>query len=96
MSGYVFKPTNAPVACTINWQEGYLEDGEYIDSDLGWAVVPSEDGEDAAVAAQKYDDVRSTAIVTKGVPGRVYMLSARAKTNTGRELERALVLRIAR
>jgi len=91
MSGYVLKAAEAVTDATVNWREGYLEPGEYIDGDLGWSVEPS----GAEIIAQDFDDSSSRARIARGLPGQVYMLCARAMTNTGRRIERALVLRIA-
>ncbi|MEM8786761.1 MAG: hypothetical protein AAGE76_00710 [Pseudomonadota bacterium] len=95
MSGYLLKEPGVSVEAKIDWREGYLEPGEYIDGDLGWVVVPARGGDDARVTLQQFDDGASYAWITKGVAGRVYMIAAQALTNTGRVLERALVLRVA-
>lgn len=95
MSGYLLKPKGHETLASIDWSQGYLEPGEYVDADLGWSVVPAGDAGDAEVRVQSFDDKTSYARVREGVPGKVYMLCARALTNTGRALERAIVLRIA-
>ena len=95
MSGYLLKPHGREALASIDWSQGYLEPGEYVDADLGWSVEPVGAGGDACVGAQSFDDKTSYAQIREGVPGKVYMLCARALTNTGRALERAIVLRIA-
>jgi hypothetical protein len=47
------------------------------------------------VAEQRHDAARSSASLTGGVPGRVYMLASRVRTSAGRRLERTVVVRIA-
>ncbi|NNU81905.1 hypothetical protein HMH01_15820 [Halovulum dunhuangense] len=95
MSGYLMKAAGAEAEACIDWRQGYLEPGEYVDADLGWSIMPAGDLGDPVIACQSFDDRASHARVRSGVPGRFYMLCARAATNTGRMLERAIVLRIA-
>ena len=94
MSGYVQKSVETRATCTIDWSEGYLQADEYVAGDLGWSVVPSLGQGDAAVAMQSIDPRHSKAELIDGVPGKVYMVTARARTNRGREIERAIVLRV--
>lgn len=95
MSGYLLKPASEDAVARIDWREGYLDQGEYIDADLGWSVVPALGEGDPRIAEQSFEAGASLARVSHGVPGRIYMVSARARTNRGRDLERAIVLRIA-
>lgn len=95
MSGYVLKQASAPFECAVDWSQGYLEPGEFIDGDLGWAVAPSDEDGDLIVAAQRFDDRYSYAVVSRGRPGQIYMVSATACTNTGRQLQRSVILRVA-
>ncbi len=91
MSGYVLKAAEAVTEATVNWRRGYLEPGEFVDGDLGWSVSPS----GPRIICQRFDDGASHARVAAGRAGQTYMLAARVLTNTGRTLERSLVLRIA-
>ena len=95
MSGYVQKSADKAADCVVDWNQGYLEPGEAVEADLGWSLVPADGCGDARIEVQGVDARRSFAKVADGVPGRVYMLSARALTTMGRELERAIVLRVA-
>ncbi|WP_112323296.1 phage fiber-tail adaptor protein [Oceanibium sediminis] len=95
MSGYILKPEAVDAVAQIDWAEGYLEPGEYVDADLGWQVTPASGPGDARIVEQFFDNVHSVARLSGGVPGRIYVVSAGARTNTGRALERALTLRIA-
>lgn len=95
MSGYVLKTAGARADCTIDWTEGYLEAGESVVEDLGWSVAPVTGPEDATVAAQRIGDKISEAVILRGVPGKVYMVSAEVLTSRGRQFARSIVLRIA-
>lgn len=92
MSGYLMKPASEEALARIDWTQGYLEPGEEVSADLGWAVSP---GGEIGVQEQRVDGCASYAKLADGVPGRVYMVSARAQTNRGRALERAIVVRIS-
>lgn len=95
MSGYLMKPAGGEAEARIDWREGYLEPGEWVEGDLGWSVAPADGAEAPRIMGQAVEPGASLARVGQGVPGQVYMLCARAVTNTGRALERAIVLRIA-
>lgn len=95
MSGYIFKAADAPQDIQVDWRQGYLDESEYLDADLGWTVTPVCGEGDPVILSQTFDDGASVARIGGGVPGRIYMLAAQAKTNTGRPLERSVVLQIA-
>lgn len=95
MSGYLQKTADQQAVACVQWDQGYLEPDEYIDGDMGWSVEPLACADEVCLERQTFDSLGSQARVSKGVPGRVYMMSVRASTNRGRILERAIVLRIA-
>lgn len=96
MSGYILKEAARAVTCQMDWQRGHLKPGERVTADLGWTVQPgsSAPGE-LVVAEQRHDVFRSWALLEGGVPGRVYMVCNRVRTDDERVLSRAIVLRIA-
>ncbi len=95
MSGYLLKPADQDAVACIDWTQGYLEPGEFIDGDLGWALLSTGPGDPPKVVVQSFDDANSYAQLREGAAGGVHMLVARAVTNMGRELERSIVVRIA-
>ena len=95
MSGYLLKAAEQDALAAIDWSEGYLEPGEYVDADLGWTISPHGVAEVPRIKRQAVDLTTSYARIAEGDVGAVYMLAARARTNTGRDLERSIVLRIA-
>jgi len=95
MSGYLMKARRHHALCSIDWREGYLDAGESLADDLGWSVTPTETVADAGIIAQLQGADTSDAIVAGGVPGKTYMLSARVRTDRGRELACSVVLQVA-
>ncbi|MEM8870622.1 MAG: hypothetical protein AAGB10_04515 [Pseudomonadota bacterium] len=95
MSGYLLKSAEQETLATIDWSEGYLGVDEYVDADLGWSVVPAGSAQPPRIVRQAFDLTTSYARIADGDEGAVYMLAAKARTNTGRDLERSIVLRIA-
>lgn len=96
MGGYVLKKASSELDWVLSWANGYLEPGEYVEADLGWRVLPVEGAEDLRVVSQRIERTASHAVVAGGVPGKVYMVSASVRTTFGRDLERSVVMRIAR
>jgi hypothetical protein len=94
MSRYLLKAADRAAAVGIDWRQGYLAPGETVEADLGWHVHDDAGGT-LVVAEQRHDAARSSASLTGGVPGRVYMLAGRVRTSAGRRLERTVVVRIA-
>ncbi len=94
MSGYLMKPANAETFARIDWTEGYLEPGERVTADLGWLITPHGEPGDPELRDQRVEPTASLARIARGRPGQVHMLAARARTDRGRELERAIVMRI--
>jgi hypothetical protein len=96
MSGYLLKPADRDAAFTIDWRRGYLGPGETVAADLGWSIEPQASAAGDLVVTERHHDVaRTWARFGGGVPGRVYLIAGRVKTDRGRTLERAIVLRIA-
>ena len=96
MSGYALKSSAQTTTCLMDWQKGYLAPGERITADLGWSVQPChEETGELEVVEQRHDLLRSWAKLINGVPGRVYIVSNRVRTNDDRVLRRAIVMRIA-
>ncbi len=94
MSGYLLKAADKVARLSIDWHQGYLAPGETVAADLGWSVHKNA-GEVLVVTEQHHDLARSWASVACGAPGQVYMVTSRVRTSTGRQLERAIVVRIA-
>jgi hypothetical protein len=96
MSGYVLKAPDGTVACETDWRRGHLRPGETVAEDLGWDVPCSLSHSGAPMVVQQHHDAwRSWASIRGGVPGRFYMVTCGVRTNEGRVLRRAIVLRIA-
>ncbi len=95
MSGYLLKQADADASYCLNWSDGYLQQGERVESDLGWLIHRVVRADELSIKTQLVKPTQSVVEVSGGVPGNVYMLSARVMTTAGRALERAIVLRIA-
>ena len=80
----------------VDWQQSWLERDEKITGDLGWTVSPVEDNPDELrVIFQVFDTSSTRATLVGGIPHKTYMVANRVGTSTGRELERAFVIRVA-
>lgn len=95
MSGYLLKNASSELDLVLSWANGFLETGEVVEADLGWCILPVECEEDLKIEIQRFDCTASYAVVSGGVPGKVYMVSAHVRTSKGRDLERSTVMRIA-
>ena len=95
MSGYVLKAPDADREVCVDWCRGYLDGGEGVEDDLGWTLEPLGSPDELSVVSQTVGGTVSSARLAGGLPGKVYLLVARARTTLGRRLERAVVLRIA-
>ena len=95
MSGYLLKRADGDADFTMDWRRGYLAPDETVAADLGWSLQPQDAAGDLVVTEQHHDVARSWARFAGGVPGRVYLVTGRVRTSTGRVLERVVVLRIA-
>ena len=96
MSGYFVKDPDSELELGVDWNRGYLERGERVAADLGWRIRPVEDAPgELRVVFQECLATGSKARFAGGVPGRIYMVSSRIETTTGRELERTILFRVA-
>lgn len=95
MSGYVLKRAESELDWVLSWANGYLEPGEYVDADMGWSILPVDSDNDLRIEAQSVDRTTSQAVLSRGIPGKFYMVSARIRTDQGRMLERSVVMRVA-
>lgn len=96
MSGYHLKPAGTRAVVVTDWRRGYLEPGERVAAIAGWSVHAATPGEvGLRVVSARHGAARTRLAVEGGMPGRVYMLITRIKTDTGRALCRAVVVRIA-
>lgn len=89
------KSASSELDLVLSWANGFLEPGEIVEADLGWCVLPVENDDDLKIELQRFDCTASYAVVSGGVPGKVYMVSAHVRTSNGRDLERSTVMRIA-
>ncbi len=96
LGGYVLKRASSELDWVLSWAIGYLKPGELVEADLGWRVLPVEGPEDLRVISQRIEQTASHAVVAGGVPGKVYMVCASVRTTLGRDLERCVVMRIAK
>ena len=94
MSGFFQKRAGEVIDCRIDWRQGYLEPGEKLAADMGWQVAAKQGHRAAQVVSRRHDGAVSTATVAAGDAGAVYMLCAKAVTDRGRELNRAVTLRV--
>jgi len=96
MSGYFVKSPESELELPVDWRAGYLRREERICDDLGWSIRPVDDVEnELKVVFQICDHISSRAVFSGGIPEKIYMVSSRIRTNTGRELERSFMFRIA-
>lgn len=95
MSGYMLKASTVDVTYDLDWNEGYLEHGETIVSDLGWQIQPVCEPGDLFVKRQSIDVRFSHVELGGGLAGKTYILSAKAETSQERVLERSVVLQVA-
>ena len=96
MSGYFVKPPRSVEAYSVDWAFQHLEPGEEIDTDLGWVIHPDTSG----LGGLSIAGAASTATVTTvslagGMAGEAYLVSSTITTNQGRQLQRALTVRVA-
>ncbi len=95
MSGYILKAAEEAIDLPIRWRDEKLKPGERVREDLGWRITPVVSEADLVIAEQHLACDTSFALIEGGVPGKTYMVSASARTDRGRDLIRAVVIRIA-
>lgn len=95
MNGTILKHPQSELTFCLDWRAGYLTKDETLTGDLGWTVQPVE-GDPACLAIlhQTQDMHCSNVVLSGGVPGQVYLLTATVSTSGNRTLKRAMVLRI--
>lgn len=89
MDVYRTKDPKENTGFSLDWA---LEPGETLTENLGWLVVPALDG--LRVRGSDMTDDRTVAFLTGGVAGKLYHVSQRVKTSTGRVLSGAMLVRV--
>lgn len=88
----LLKDPAAVLDYAIDWGVDYL-DGDDILTESVWSVDPDEtDG--VEIAGNSLGDRVSTVQASGGIAGRMYRLSNRVVTQSGRTDERSIVLRV--
>ena len=96
MSGYYVKNPGSTLDFTFDWDALFLKDGETIQTDLGWAVHPDGAGSGGlGVASFASTPTTTTVFLENGVSGEAYLASNTIVTDQGREIRRAITVRIA-
>ena len=96
MSGYFVKNPNTDLDLAFDWSTGFLENGETIASDQGWNVHPESSGaEGITVQSDSSTPTTTSAILVGGRPGDAYLVSSSILTTTGRDIRRAMTVRVA-
>ena len=95
MSGYILKPAGTDIDVPVEWRSKGLAPGERVLEDLGWRITPCPAPDDLRVREQHLANDVSFALICAGIPGKTYMVSASVRTDRGRDLTCALVIRIA-
>ena len=88
---YLLKDPDAVLDYLVDWGAEYLGEDELLTSD--WSVSPDEDG-GIAIAGSEFDGRNATVKASGGVPGRIYRLSNRVLTASGRTDCRSVTLRV--
>ena len=93
MTVYVTKRPDETRDYAFDWTE--LEPAETLAEDLGWMIVPQEIEPDAlTLAGAVQQAARSVATLAAGRAGHLYHVSNRVRTNLGRVLSRAVIVRV--
>ncbi len=95
MNGTILKDPHSELKFCFDWRTGYLNKNEELADDLGWTVQPVI-GDPACLCMIEQGHGRhcSYVVLSGGVPGQTYLLTATVRTDKGRVLTRAMVLRI--
>jgi hypothetical protein len=88
----LLKDPAAVLDYAIDWGADYLDGGDLI-AQSSWAVEPDEPG-GVAIVTSAFDALVSSVQAGAGVAGRIYRLSNRVVTQSGRTDERSIVLRV--
>ena len=96
MSGYFVKNPNSDLDLAFDWGSEFLESGETIDTDQGWSVHPDNPGQNGlTVQSSSSTATMTSAILAGGRSGDAYLISSSIITTTGRDIRRAMTVRVA-
>lgn len=88
----LLKDPGAVLDYVIDWGVEYLAEGDLL-AESSWSVDPDEpDG--VAIVGSNFTDRLSSVQAGGGIAGRLYRLSNRVVTDSGRTDERSIVLRV--
>lgn len=88
---YLLKDPAAVLDYAVDWGAEYLSDDALLTSD--WTVTPVEP-EGATIVGSGFDLLIATAQVAGGRPGRIYRVTNYVTTESGREDQRSIMLRV--
>lgn len=88
----LLKDPEAVLDYAIDWGAEYLGEGDVIAAS-NWSVSPSE-ADGVSIGASSFDERVSSVTVAGGLPGRLYRLSNRVVTDSGRIDDRSIMLRV--
>ena len=96
MSGYFVKNPGTDLDLAFDWSVGFLESGETIDTDQGWTVHPDEPGSNGITVLSSASNSTTTSVILEGGrPGDAYLVSSSILTTAGRDIRRAMTVRVA-
>ena len=95
MSDYTRKNPDVPHGVSIGWRTAGLATGEAVQTDLGWTIEPVESG-GASVLSVSFTTTSSQAVLTGGVPGHAYQVTAQVETDQNRILSKTVMVRVGR
>ena len=88
----LLKDPAAVLDYAIDWGTEYLGEGDLL-AQSDWSVEPVEAG-GVSVAGSSFSDRLSTVQAGGGIAGRIYRVTNRVVTQSGRTDERSIVLRV--
>lgn len=88
----LLKDPAAVLDYAIDWSADYLDESDLL-AESSWSVAPVEVG-GVAILGTEFGDGKSSVQASGGVAGRIYRLSNRVVTQSGRTDERSIVLRV--
>jgi hypothetical protein len=89
---FLLKDPGAVLDYSIDWGAEYLAAGELLASSE-WSASPQE-ADGVMIAGSDFDASSSKVTASGGVPGRIYRLINRVRTDAGRVDERSIVIRV--
>jgi hypothetical protein len=88
----LLKDPEAVLDYAIDWGADYLAEGDLI-AESSWSVTPDEpDG--IFITESSFDERISSVTVADGLRGRLYRISNRVVTQSGRIDDRSIMLRV--